>query len=116
MRAHPDENMYMIRHTVYLKHLMPISLKNTGNVLMQSFFPYAINKSCPEFHREDKLDMQLSVTICHITLNQFGGKLVKSPIVPTERKNKIIHFYQRDVPLEQNSQNGLLIIAPENKG
>jgi hypothetical protein len=70
---HADENMDMVGHAVYLKHFVLIFLKDAGNKLMQSFFPFRVDKGGPVFYGEYKLDVDLGVAIRH----GFRYKLLK---------------------------------------
>jgi len=90
MRPHTYKNMNMIGHAVYLQHLMVVILKNAGNILMQTFFPLIANQSGPIFHRENKLDMKLSVCIWHNSLlylantnRSYGTKYHLYSFLPT---------------------------------
>ena len=65
MRPHAGKYMYVIRHAVYLQHFMIVLLKNTGNVLMQAFFPLAADQSIPVFYGKYKLNVDLGVRIRH---------------------------------------------------
>ncbi len=69
MRPHPDKNMDMVGHAVNLEHFVLVFLENTRHILMQSFLPIAANKRRPVFNCENKLDMDLAVTIRHVQLN-----------------------------------------------
>ena len=107
MRPHPDENVDMVGHAVYLQHLMLIILKNACDILMQSFFPLIFNKSGPVLYCKNKLNMNLGITIRHKSKIQLKA-IRKAPIVPNGTKYKMNNFfYQPNVPTEQlcNSVN-----------
>jgi hypothetical protein len=57
--------MNVVRHTIYLKHLVLVLLKNTCNVFMQRFFPGSLNAGSPEFHGKNELNVQLRKGVCH---------------------------------------------------
>lgn len=55
----------MIRHTIYGKHFMLVILYDSGNVLMESFFPLRLNECLPVLDSYYYLDMDLCIGICH---------------------------------------------------
>jgi len=57
--------MNVVRHTIYLKHLVLVLLKNACNVFMQRFFPGSLNGGSPEFHGKNELNVQLRKGVCH---------------------------------------------------
>ncbi len=69
---------------------------------MQSRFPFIANNCCPVFYSEHKLNMNLRVTICHLSHHLLQFK-PKAPSVPngTTATNLPVSFYRPNVPTEQ---------------
>jgi hypothetical protein len=63
MRPHADKNVNMVWHAVYLEHLMFIFLKNAGDKLMQSFFPFWVDKGGPVLYGKHELDVDLGIAV-----------------------------------------------------
>jgi hypothetical protein len=57
MRPQANENMNMVGHAVYLHHLVFIFLKNAGDVLMQSWFPFFLNEGSTVFYSKCELNV-----------------------------------------------------------
>ena len=64
------QNMYMIRHAINSNHFVIIILENAGYVLMQSAFPFIMNKCCTVFNRKNKLYMKLCIRISHKSIRK----------------------------------------------
>ena len=58
--------MNVIRYTIYLEHFVFICLDDTRDELMEPVFPFFPDECSAIFHRKDKLNMDLSVGICHV--------------------------------------------------
>ncbi len=104
MRTNAGEDMNVIRHAINLKHLVPVLLKYSGDVLMQFIFPNRLNKCLPVFYREYKLDVKLCVSISHILIVCCKQAIYrKSRNVPDGTKIHSLYtiFYPRIVPKGQ---------------
>jgi hypothetical protein len=68
-----------------------IFLKDACHILMQSFFPFIVNKSRSIFHCKNKLNMNLGIGICHVSLNLFAKwQITSRPPMADEKTNR--HF------------------------
>ncbi len=77
---------------------MVVFLKDACNILMQSFFPILPDKRSPIFYRKNKMNMNLSITICHVSQNMQYSKNTNRSY---GTKKAEIFFYQPSVPTEQ---------------
>ena len=57
--------MYMVGHAVNSNHFMIIVLENACYILVQSFFPFIMNKRRTVFDSKNKLYMQLCISVSH---------------------------------------------------
>ena len=56
----------MIFQTIDYDHLVSVVLDYTGNVCIQLVFPAFVYKGPPVFYRENGMDMDLGIRVCHI--------------------------------------------------
>jgi len=57
--------MQMIRHIVYGDQFLPLTGNDTGNVLLEFVVVLGFDETLPPFNRENNVDIDLRVGICH---------------------------------------------------
>jgi len=55
----------MVRHAANCDHLVGFVLDDTCYVSIEFFFPLGLDQADPVLHRKDKMNIKLSVGVCH---------------------------------------------------
>ena len=60
-----DEEMGMVRHTMDRQEFLSAMRDDPGDIFVQLLFEFGSNETLSSFHRENDLDIDLRVSICH---------------------------------------------------